>query len=66
MKIKKLPNSEKVIVEFDELLSLEDTPQLDHVVELLSTVARRTSYNMWEFKTLEAAQNHVFMLKLKL
>lgn len=66
MKIKKLPNTKKVIVEFDEFLTSDDFPMLNQAIESLSTVARRTAYNMWEFKTLEEAHQHLFMLELKL
>ena len=67
MKIKKLPNTKKVIVEFEEFLTSDDFPMLNQqAIESLSTVARRTAYNMWEFKTLEEAHRHLFMLELKL
>lgn len=34
-------------------------------IAALNTVARRTAYNMWEFKTLAAAEQYMFMAKLK-
>jgi hypothetical protein len=65
MKIKKLPNSQKVIVEFDEVFIEDHTDLITDIAAAFSSVARRTAYNMWEFKTQEAAEQHMFMLKLK-
>ena len=73
MKIKKLPNSKKVILEFDEWLQgehglLEKHERLIYTtIEKLNELApRRTAYNMWEFKIEEDAQQALFMLGLKL
>ncbi len=71
MKIKKLPNSKRVVVEFEEWLRPE--PQEKHEVLVASIIMkmnelaqRRTSYSMWEFKTEEEARQALFMLGLKL
>jgi hypothetical protein len=71
MKIKKLPNSKRVVVEFDEWLrgelqekhELLVAPTMNKMNELAQ---RRTSYNMWEFTTEEEARQALFMLGLKL
>lgn len=72
MKIKKLPNSKRVVVEFDEWLRGEHELQekherkIDITIEKLNTLApRRTAYNMWEFKTEEDAQQSLFILGLQ-
>jgi hypothetical protein len=71
MKIKKLPNSKKVILEFDEWLQseLQERHQrlVDATIEKLNELApRRTAYNMWEFKIEQDAQQALFILGLKL
>lgn len=71
MKIKKLPNTRRVIVEFDEWLlsgELQERHQLVRAttIERMNELApRRTSYNMWEFKTEEDAKQALFILGLK-
>lgn len=71
MKIKKLPNSKRVVVEFDEWLRGElqekHERQVESTMNKMNELAqRRTSYNMWEFTTEEEAQQALFMLGLKL
>ena len=71
MKIKKLPNTKRVIVEFDEWLQSELQEKHERLVastinKMTELALRRTAYNMWEFKTEEDAQQSLFVLGLKL
>ena len=70
MKIKKLPNTKRVIVEFDGWLRGELHEKHERVAATIYKMnefaSRRTAYNMWEFKTEEDAQQALFMLGLKL
>lgn len=71
MKIKKLPNTKKVIVEFDEFhidadLMPESIAHIDCTIEKMNELSpRRTAYNMWEFKSEEDALQAIFLLGLK-
>lgn len=65
MKIKKLPNSKRVVVEFEEVHLPGAADLTADAIAALNAVARRTAYNMWEFKTLTAAEQYMFMAKLK-
>lgn len=72
MKIKKLPNTKRVVVEFDEFIADCDpvgkwAMRRDAAIEKMNELAqRRTAYNMWEFTTEEEARQALFMLGLKL
>lgn len=66
MKIKKLPNSPTVIVEFEELYSISDDRRADAITDICTEFSgRRTAYNMWKFDNIKLAEEFIFMYSLK-
>ena len=71
MKINKLPNSRRVVVEFNEWLEVSELQERHQIarsatIEKMNELAhRRTAYGMWEFKTEEDARQALFILGLK-
>ena len=64
MKIKTKPNG-KCVLEFEEFYSIHLTETVDAVVALAKeNGARRTAYNMWEFKDQKAAEEFIFLYRL--
>ena len=66
MKIKKLPNSPKVIVEFEEFYTISDDRRADVITNICTEFnGCRTAYNMWEFDNIKLAEEFIFMYNLK-
>ena len=66
MKIKKLHNSDKVIVECEEFYTISDDKRALALTELCEKFGgRRTAYNMWEFGNIKLAEEFIFMYNLK-
>jgi len=64
MKIKTKPNG-KCILEFEEFYGIHLSETVDAVVDLAKAhSARRTAYNMWEFKDQKTAEEFIFLYKL--
>lgn len=64
MKIKTKPNG-KCILEFEEFYSIHLTETVDAVVALAKEhSARRTAYNMWEFKDQKTTEEFIFLYRL--
>ena len=65
MKIKTKSNG-KSILEFEEFYSIHLSETVDAVVALANEhSARRTAYNMWEFKDKTAIEEFIFLYRLK-
>jgi hypothetical protein len=65
MKIKTKSNG-KSILEFEEFYSIHLSETVDAVVSLANEHgARRTAYNMWEFKDKKSAEEFIFLYRLK-
>jgi hypothetical protein len=65
MKIKTKSNG-KSILEFEEFYSIHLSETVDAVVALAKEQgARRTAYNMWEFKDKKSAEEFIFLYRLK-
>ncbi len=65
MKIKTL-KSGKCVLEFEELYRLVVQETVDSICALAQEYeARRTSYNMWEFKDQKSAEEFIFIYRLK-
>ena len=65
MKIKTQKNG-KCVLEFEEFYSIVLDEIVDNIVALANDHdARRTAYNMWEFKDQKAAEEFVLMYRLK-
>lgn len=66
MKIKRLPNKRRVILELEELYVNDDSDRVRVVDELSKNFeARRVAYNMWEFIDYKTAEEFVFLYRLK-
>lgn len=66
MKIKKLPNSVKVVVECEEFYTISNDDRALALTELCERFSgRRTAYNMWEFGNIQLAEEFIFMYNLK-
>jgi hypothetical protein len=64
MKIKTKSNG-KCVLEFEEFYGIHLTETVDAVVALARLQgARRTAYNMWEFKDKKAVEEFIFLYKL--
>ena len=64
MKTKTKPNG-KCVLEFEEFYSIHLTETVDAVVALAKEHgARRTAYNMWEFKNQTAVEEFIFLYRL--
>lgn len=64
MKIKTKSNG-KCILEFEEFYGIHLTETVDAVVTMAKEQgARRTAYNMWEFKTQKSAEEFIFLYRL--
>ncbi len=64
MKIKTKSNG-KCVLEFEEFYSIVTTETVDAVVALARQYnARRTAYNMWEFKHQKEAEEFIFLYRL--
>jgi hypothetical protein len=69
MKIIRIKHSptKQVLVEFEEFLGEYDNQRIEEVINYMdSTEANRMAYNIWKFKTEEAAINSLFVMGLKL
>jgi hypothetical protein len=69
MKITRIKHSatKQVLVEFEEFFEEYDRQRIDEVINYMnSTDANRMAYNIWKFKTEEAARNSLFVMGLKL
>lgn len=65
MKIKTKSNG-KCVLEFEEFYSIHLSETVDAVIALAKEHgARRTSYNMWEFKNQKAVEEFIFVYRLK-
>ena len=65
MKIKTKTNG-KSILEFEEFYSIHLSETVDAVVALANEHhARRSAYNMWEFKDKKSAEEFIFLYRLK-
>ena len=65
MKIKKQKNG-KCVLEFEEFYSIQVQETVDAVCALaLEHNARRTAYNMWEFKDRKSVEEFIFVYRLK-
>ena len=65
MKIKTQKNG-KCVLEFEEFYKLVVQETMDAVCALAQEHnARRTAYNMWEFKTQKSAEEFIFIYRLK-
>jgi hypothetical protein len=66
MKIKKLPNRRRVVLEFEEFYSNDDASRVKLIDSLANDFnARRMAYNMWEFVDYTTAEEFIFMYRLK-
>lgn len=66
MKIKRLPNKRRVILELEELYVNDDSDRVRVVDELSKEFqARRVAYNMWEFIDYKTLEEFVFLFRLK-
>jgi hypothetical protein len=66
MKIKKLPNRRRVVLEFEEFYVRDDASRVALIDSLANEFnARRMAYNMWEFVDYAQAEEFVFMYRLK-
>ena len=64
MKIK-TQKSGKCVLEFEEFYGIQVQETVDAVVALAEEHnARRTAYNMWEFKTKKLAEEFIFLYRL--
>jgi hypothetical protein len=64
MKIK-IKSNGKCILEFEEFYSIHLTETVDAVVALAKEHnARRTAYNMWEFKDQKTVEEFIFLYRL--
>ena len=64
MKIKTQKNG-KCLLEFEEFYRLVTAETVDAVVALARQYnARRTAYNMWEFKHQKEAEEFIFLYRL--
>ena len=64
MKIKTKSNG-KCVLEFEEFYRLHLSETVDAVVALAKEhSARRTAYNMWEFKDQKTAEEFIFIYRL--
>jgi len=64
MKIKTKPNG-KCVLEFEEFYGIHLTETVDAVVALAKEQgARRTAYNMWEFKNQKSVEEFIFLFRL--
>jgi hypothetical protein len=69
MKITRIKHSptKQVLVEFEEFFDDYDHQRIEEVINYMdSTEANRMAYNIWKFKTEEAARNSLFVMGLKL
>ena len=65
MKIKTKSNG-KCILEFEEFYGIHLSETVDAVVTMAKEQgARRTAYNMWEFKNQKSAEEFIFLYRLK-
>lgn len=65
MKIKTKSNG-KCILEFEEFYGIHLSETVDAVIALAKEHnARRTAYNMWEFKNQKSAEEFIFLYRLK-
>lgn len=65
MKLKTQKNG-KCVLEFEEFYRLVLPETVEAVVALAKEHnARRTSYNMWEFKNQKSAEEFIFIYRLK-
>jgi hypothetical protein len=66
MRIKKLPNRRRVILEFEEFYVNDDADRVKLIDSLANDFnARRMAYNMWEFADYTKAEEFIFVYKLK-
>ncbi len=64
MKIKTKSNG-KCVLEFEEFYGIHLSETVDAVVSLAKEhSARRTAYNMWEFKDQKTAEEFIFIYRL--
>lgn len=64
MKIKTKPNG-KCVLEFEEFYGIHLSETVDAVVALAKEHnARRTAYNMWEFKDQKTVEEFIFLYRL--
>jgi hypothetical protein len=64
MKIKTQKNG-KCVLEVQEFYRLQEVKTVQAVVDLAKEHgARRTAYNMWEFKDQQAAEEFIFLYRL--
>ena len=64
MKIKTKTNG-KCVLEFEEFYGIHLSETVDAVVALAKEQgARRTAYNMWEFKDQKTAEEFIFLYRL--
>ena len=64
MKIKTQKNG-KCVLEFEEFYGIHLTETVDAVIALANEHgARRTAYNMWEFKNQKAVEEFIFIYRL--
>ena len=64
MKIKTKSNG-KCILEFEEFYGIHLSETVDAVVTMAKEQgARRTAYNMWEFKNQKSAEEFIFLYRL--
>ena len=69
MKIKKIEHykTNAVTVEFEEFFDTYDRKRIDEIIDYMdSTDTTRLAYNIWKFKTEEAARDSLFIMGLKL
>jgi len=66
MKIKKLPNRRRVVLEFEEFYVQDDATRVQIIDQLSKEFnARRMAYNMWEFVDYKTAEEFIFLYRLK-
>jgi hypothetical protein len=64
MKIKTQKNG-KCVLEFEEFYSIVSDETVDAIVNLAKDhEARRTAFNMWEFKNQKSAEEFIFLYRL--
>lgn len=64
MKIKTKSNG-KCVLEFEEFYGIHLSETVDAVVTMAKEQgARRTAYNMWEFKNQKSAEEFIFLYRL--
>ena len=65
MKLKTQKNG-KCVLEFEEFYGIHLSETVDAIIALAKEHdARRTAYNMWEFKNQKLAEEFIFLYRLK-